>query len=121
MEGGKERGINLVHKNDATHYNLEPVHSTVIDAISSHLRQVRRVWLESVAASLSHEAPGLTSRIAQTETAYLLMRWGLGLTEGQAQQGILQAVFGGTDQQFLKIPILFTLWASQPIAFKEQF
>jgi hypothetical protein len=120
MEPWPGGGINLAPRNDEEHYNLEPVHSTVIDAISSYLQSTSQVWLETVAASLSNPAGGLTSRLAQTEIAYLFIRWGIGGAEGPAQKGILEAVFHETGKLFFNVTAIMACWASLPLSFKER-
>lgn len=120
MEPWPGGGINLVPRNDDRHYNLEPVHSTVIDAISSYLRSTSQVWLETVAASLSNPAGGLTSRLAQTEIAYLFIRWGIGGTEGPAQEGMLEAVFHETGKLFFDVSAIMASWSSLPLNVKER-
>jgi hypothetical protein len=120
MEPWKKGGINLVGKNDATHYNLEPIHSTVVDVISNRLRALSQEWLGQVASALIRPVNGLTSRLAQSEIAYLLVRWGFGQSDDAVQRGIVEAVFG-SDNLNIKTRLIFALWPSLPVAFKERF
>jgi hypothetical protein len=120
MEPWPGGGINLVPRNDERHYNLEHVHSTVIDAISSHLRSTSQVWLEAVAASLSNPTGGMTSRLAQTEIAYLFIRWGIGVIEGPAQEGMLEAVFNETGELFFDVSAIMASWSSLPLNVKDR-
>lgn len=117
LSGGR---INFAPRNDESHYNLEPLHSTVVDAISSYLRSTAQGWLDAVAASLSTPAGGLTSRLAQTEIAYLFIRWGIGGAEGPAQEGILEAVFHETGNLFFNVSAIMASWSSLPLNFKER-
>jgi len=117
----KGSGVSLVIRNDERNFNLEPVHSTVIDAISSHLRATARDWLDVVAASLRTAARGLTSRSAQTKIAHLFIRWGVGTTEGTAQDGMFEAIFNESGKHTFKVFEVMSSWPVLPLRFREKF
>jgi hypothetical protein len=122
LEGSPSgRGVSMVTKSDEKHYNLEPVHSTVVDAISSHLLATAKEWLNVVAASLRTPVQGYTARLAQTKIAHLFIRWQVGTTEEVTQDGVFEAIFSESGRHFFNVPAIMSSWAKLPLRFRERF
>lgn len=116
----KGSGLNLVTRGDERHYNLEPVHSTVADAISLYLRATANDWLVGVAASLRAPARGFTSRLAQTKIAQLFIPWGISGADDAAQEGMLEAIFNESGEYFFDVSEVMSSWSSLSPRFKER-